>query len=209
MWEDKITSSCGCLVFVRAASDEIVPAFDYVQCVALFGQPLPKPEVKATAESGEPTASAEKNSAAKNSDKGAYDPPTDVVLTDWLQFLRAAFTEKVNGSFKPRVGIVIAAWDAVPTDSQDRLPLEYLAENFPLTAQFIAANYDRFEFQLFGASVMSGDPTKDDDFKREFEHGKPTDFGYIIHSLHGNREKDSDMTLPVAWALGWLPSEKA
>ncbi len=35
----------------------------------------------------------------------------------------------------------------------------------------------------------------------------PSDFGYVLHALSGTMKKASDVTLPVAWALGWLSNE--
>jgi hypothetical protein len=234
LWEDRIVEGCGCLMFIRACSDEIVRPLDYAECLRLFGATLKQntpAAAKALAkseaseyQSERPTAatkSAEPNAlAAEPSDKQQSDnpaaipkseagkapgPPTDVVLTDWLQFLRRAFTDRVSGSYRPKVGIVIAAWDGVPKDSQCKPPFDYLAENFPLLQQFIETNGDRFDFQMFGLSILGGDLKNDAEFRAAFTKGKPNDFGYVIHSLNGGIEKVNDVTVPVAWALGWFP----
>ena len=133
MWERLIEEGCGCLVFLRADSDQIIPHLDWINCVELFGKPLDE-------------------SAPE------YDTPTQVVITDWLQCLRQAFTRRVRGNYMPRIGIVIAAWDLLPTDQQQARPDDYLNENFPLLSQFIRANGHRFHFATFGLSVMGGDP---------------------------------------------------
>ena len=113
-------------------------------------------------------------------------PPTQVVLVDWLQFLRRAFTSRVHGTFRPRIGIVIAAWDAVPNDQQKLGPDPYLKDNFPLLHQFIHSNYTAFDFQEFGLSMVSGDLTNDEDFKARYLSGRPQDFGYVVYGISGN-----------------------
>ena len=140
----------------------------------------------------------------KKKDVKPVGPPTDVVLTDWLQFIRRAFTDRVSGSYRPRVGIVIAAWDGVPIDNIDGPPVDYLAENFPLLSQFMETNDERFDFEVFGLSILGGDLKNDAEFRDAFVKGKPNEFGYVIHSLLGEQQRAQDVTIPVAWALGWV-----
>ena len=198
-WERRIDPGCGCLLFVRAGSTETIPSLDYTACVAALGAPL-RADHAAVGVGG---------AAIVPSPEEEPPPPTDVVLTDWLQFIRRAFTDRVGGSYRPRVGIAIAAWDAVPQDMQGRDPTEFFAQEFPLTYQFVSANADRFNFQFFGVSVLSGDVEHDPDFKAEFARGSPWDFGYVIHSLDGTVKRDPDVTVAVAWALGWHPGAGA
>jgi len=190
-WEEKVAAGCGSLLFVRAGSSEVVPSLDYAACIAALGAPLPA--IPGIATAAQVTATNE--------------PPTDIVLTDWLQFLRRAFTDRLGGEYRPRLGVVISAWDAVPGDFEERAPEDFLASEFPLTHQFLKSNDGRFDIQCFGISILSGDLTNDLAFRAQFERGNPCDFGYVIHSLSGTRQKVSDITIPVAWALGWLSGD--
>jgi hypothetical protein len=176
-------------LFIRAGSDEVVAPLDWATCFEKYGG---IPEAPKLAEQGQ---------AAGTDDERVAELPTQVVLTEWLQFLRRAFTAVVGGSFRPRVGVVISAWDAVPTDGQPAGPMVYLKENFPMLHQFIEANADRFDFQVFGLSIVAGDLKNDEEFKQIYLQGRPRDFGFVIHPLSGKFEKSSDITLPVAWAL--------
>ncbi len=90
-WEEAISDSCGCLLFIRVDSDQNVPALDWITCERLFGTPAVLPDI-AEGESEE------------------FKPPTQVVLTDWLQCLRRVFTSRVSGSFRPLVGFVVGGW---------------------------------------------------------------------------------------------------
>jgi hypothetical protein len=128
-------------------------------------------------------------------------PPTQIVLVDWLQFLRKAFTERVGGTHKPRVGIVVAAWDLAPNEQKAAGPGAWVAANLSLLSQFIQANDDEFDFQYFGVSVASGDLNSDDEFRKAYMEGNPRTAGQVTHSLSGAVETSPDMTLPVAWAM--------
>jgi hypothetical protein len=182
-WESRIGPGCGCLLFVRVDSKELIAPLDWLNCPLQLG-------------STPAAASPEKD----NTDKAK--PPTQVVLVDWLQFLRKAFTEKVNGTYKPRIGIVVAAWDLAPNDQKDVGPGAWVASNLPLLAQYIHANDDEFEFAYFGVSVTSGDLSADPDFKASYLKGNPRKAGEVVYSVSEEVGTSSDMTLPVAWALG-------
>jgi hypothetical protein len=196
-WEDRISERCGCLIFIRADSSENVTPLDWVTCFQTYGGTLPV------------GGAASPPVAAPTAPPPPQVPPTQVVLTEWLQFLRRAFTDRAGGSFRPKVGIVVTAWDAVPRDQQDKAPLEYLRSNFPLLYQFVLTNDDRFEFELFAVSIAEGDLRNDEEFQREYVKKDPRQFGYVIHSLRGKPDKDKDLTLPVAWALNLWPQPAA
>jgi len=181
-WESRISPGCGCLVFVRVDSSELIAPLDWLNCPLQFG--------------GTPIAAAAEKD---NTDK--VKPPTQVVLVDWLQFLRKAFTGRVSGSYRPRVGIVVAAWDLVPPEQRDKGPQAWIASNLPLLAQYVESNDDEFEFEYFGVSVTSGDLTADPEFKDSYLKGNPRKAGEVVYGRAGVLESSTDMTLPVAWAL--------
>ena len=202
-WEELISNRCACLLFVRASSEAIVAPLDWATCFETYGGTMGVPN----AGRGEaPNVVGSAGSAGSQGDEeGSIQLPTQVVLTEWLQFLRQAFTAAAGGSFRPRIGVVISAWDAVPTDQQPAGPVKYLADNFPMLHQFIRANDEAFEFQLFGVTVVAGDLKNDEDFRNTYLEGSPPDFGFVLHSLSGQLEKSPDITLPIAWALRILP----
>jgi hypothetical protein len=182
-WEDKIQAGCSCLIFVRIDSEELIAPLDWINCIALLG-------------ATPPTVSSTTDAANKTK------PPTQVILVDWLQFLREAFTDRVGGEYKPRVGIVVTAWDKAPMEQQPLGAEPWIAANLPMLSQFIETNDDAFEFQYFGVSVTSGDFVTDPDFKSTYMDGDPRQAGDVVHSLDGEITLSHDMTIPVAWALG-------
>lgn len=182
-WESLIPSLWGCLLFVRAGSDRVCAPLDWVTCVELYGSPESLPDAPANA-------------------SGEVPVPTQVVLVDWIQCLRAAVTARGGGPARLRVGVVVAAWDRVPRGQQDQSPDHYLAANFPLLHQFMASNPDRFLFEGFGLSVVGGDLTLVPRFKEQYLQGTPSESGFVVHTLGGAVERSQDHTLPVAWAMG-------
>lgn len=181
-WEERIGPGCGCLLFVRVDSKELITPLDWVTAFARFGG-VPK-----------------RAKTSKEADE-EMKPPTQVVMVEWLQFLGRAFSAHSPESHRPRVGVVVSAWDRVPHDHQGG-PGAWVAEALPLLHQFVEANDDEFEFAYFGVSVVSGDLVADKDFKKTYLKGDPWAAGSVVHALSGVEVTSHDMTLPVAWALG-------
>jgi len=183
-WEDRIGDGCGCLLFVRIESKELVPSLDWVTCETRFGGPV--------AEAAPET----------EGDTGQQKTPTQVVLVEWLQFLRKAFTEKVNGAYRPRVGIVVSAWDLAPDDQKPFGPEQWVKSNLPLLYQFVRTNGHDFDFAYFGVSVTGGDSEGQTGLKPKHQESDPRGVGEVAYSVEGALQSSDDVTLPVAWAMG-------
>ena len=188
-WESEITEDTAYLFFVRVNSLQTVPPLDWITCHKLY--------------SGEPPTICAPDAQASDSVKDgepAVDTPTQVILVDWLQFIRQALHDKHPQAGRPRVGIVVTAWDCVASDFQGG-PSEWIQENMPLLHQFCVTNKDVFDFSFFGSSIFAGDPANDPDFADELAHADPRTKGYVRYSA-ANRES-GDFTIPIAWSLGW------
>jgi hypothetical protein len=179
-WEDRISQPCGILMFVRAASDQIVSPLDWIQCEQMWGAPI--------------------------IDGGPQElvAPTQVVMTDWLQFFDEAFASRRDGGFRPKVALIVSAWDRVPQDRQAAGPAAYLSQEFPLLSQFVEANDGKFDFAAFGATVAGGDFDHEPEFKKQsLDQEHPLSGGYIMHELGGAPTIVKDMTLPISWVMGF------
>jgi hypothetical protein len=194
-WEQLVCEGCGCLLFVRADSDQIVPALDWISYIKLFGSTA-VPVVTKVAET-EPDSPATPDVSFK-----IKEPPTQVVLVDWLQCIKRVFASKVRGNYRPRVGIVIAAWDSLPADQQEATPNQWLESNFPLLAHFVDSNTDNYAFETFGISIVGGDLKNDTAFRKAYCDGAPTNAGYVVTDVNGKGVQHRDITIPVAWAMG-------
>jgi hypothetical protein len=181
-WETLISASAGVLLFIRPNSDLIVRPLDWITYHNLYG--------------------ASPRSGASGMDKGAI--PTQILLVEWLQFLRRAFDARVGTQFVPHVGLMVSAWDRLPHEQQNSPPEEYLATNFPLLHQFIRANSDAFQFHVFGVSIFGGDLDTEPGFREALLSGNPCDAGYVFHTLDGELRKSPDVTLPVLWVTRLL-----
>ena len=185
-WESVIPDLLGCLLFIRAGSEEIRAPLDWVSCMAYFGSSSELPDAP------EPPGDE-------------LELPTQVVLIDWLQCLRSAVSDVGFGSDPLRAGIVVSAWDRVPREQQEKSPLEYVATNFPMFHHFVLSNDDRYSFECFGVSVTGGDLEFAPGFREEYLRGTPSTAGYVVHTLNGTLTRSGDHTLPLAWALGLNP----
>lgn len=183
VWEELIPNTSGCLFFIRAASPEIVDPLDWITAGRYFG--------------------AAENFPDQSDDNSQEQiTPTQVMLVEWLQFFRRAFTDLVGGDFKPRIGIVISAWDFVPEDQKQLGPESYVDLNFPMLKQFIDTNNDRFDFKFFGVTIVGGDLEDETGFRKEYREGDPSKAGFVVHHSGGKVEEVKDLTFPVAWAMG-------
>lgn len=185
-WEQYFSGDTGILIFLRASSDQIISPFDWVQCEHQWGGPI-----------GEGAA-------------GAAPPPTQVVMTEWIQFIRKAYRDRKGGGIPLRVGIVVAAWDRVPNDQKENGPRAYLRQEFPLLSQFIETNEGLITFGVFGVTIAGGDFDDEPGFKeRCLEQIDPLSLGYVVVETPTGPKSEMDMTLPIAWAMGFWPSRQA
>lgn len=179
-WEDRISQPCGILMFVRAASDQVVSPLDWIKCEQMWGAPV------------------------VDGVQQDWVAPTQVVMTDWLQFFDVAFASRRNGGNRPRVALVVSAWDRVPKDTQAAGPAAYLSQEFPLLSQFVEANDDKFDFAVFGVTVAGGDFDHQPGFKEQsLGQDDPLSGGYVMHELSGAPAIARDMTLPISWIMGF------
>jgi hypothetical protein len=176
-WDEFITEGSGCLVFIRVDSEQNVSPMDWIAFHKVF---------QSTTATVQPPTD---------------ETPTQVVAVDWLQCLRKAYTDMVGGSYRPRVGIVLTAWDLIPNDRRHIGPDGYLRENYPLLKDFIDSGAREFEFSSFGVSVFGGDPQHDATFKQKYLEDA-LNAGSVVSTVRGSLEECGDMTLPVAWTLG-------
>lgn len=116
--------------------------------------------------------------------------PTQVALIELLQFVVERSSRKV------RIAVVLSAWDLV-NNGDTIAPRDFMNREMPLLNQFLNANDDLMEHEVFGVSAQGGDisvETKrmallelDDALKRIL-----VQFGNDI---------TQDITKPIAWIL--------
>lgn len=175
VWMAKVRQSVGALLFVRVASPLNKPSLNWVTAARLL----------------------QVGGAADDTPREEFQLPTDVQLCEFIRFLEFALGKETSIE-RPRVGVLVAAWDMVDDARASRGPNAYLEKEYPLFANRLAYT-SILDIEVFGLSVVSGD-FRDDKFKTRFLHGDIDEFGYVVTEQGTELHRD-DVTTPVRWVL--------
>ena len=169
-WVASVRQSIGALLFVRIDSDLHIPSLDWV-------------------------------TARERLEVGGEDAesqiPTDVQLCEFLRFLELLLG-KDAGVGKPRVGVLVAAWDILDEHRSQQGPKAYLRHEFPLFSNRLA-DISTVEVEVFGVSVVGGD-FRDEAFRDRFLAGQVDEFGFVV-TEPSPVPPCADVTIPVRWVL--------
>ena len=173
-WLDELEAASGALLFVRAHSPLNVQPLDWVT-----------------------TRAALKHAGQQNEDK---ELPTQVILCELLRLLEERLKTRIEGG-KPRIAVIVTAWDTLNAAAKQNGPTAYLRDQFPLFAGMLD-DLDEIDVRVYGVSIVGGDLQRDDEFKQKFHEMTLADSGVLVYEGEGQRHENSDVTLPVAWAIG-------
>ena len=174
-WMDELRQASGAMMFVRIRSDSNIAPLDWVTTDRFFrlAQFSDADEIKA---------------------KGL---PTQIALCELVRFLEHTMQPSDQGA-RPRVAVVVTAWDLMDVQAQRKGPMAFLRAEYPLFAGRIE-DCKHLDFHVFGVSALGGDfadPTFKDRYLRGEESGfVATGGGNTLHVTH-------DVTAPVAWVIG-------
>ena len=126
--------------------------------------------------------------------------PTQVMLCEFLRFLELKLPDPPT-SRKPRIAVIVTAWDLLDKERSAAGPQAYLQKEYPLFAGRIA-DLDRFDVMIFAMSVFGGDPKADGEFRKKLLDSDIQSVGFVRFDCNGQVKQESDMTLPIAWAIG-------
>jgi len=174
-WIDRIERCSGALLFLRFGSKHHVPALDWVTSAELMRTPLAR--------------AVQKSQIA-----------SQIFLTDMLNLLDLHLGKRLR-DVKPRVSVVVAAWDAIPPDEQAAGPFAYIQRTYPMFAGRLA-DRGRLDAKAFGTSITGGDLVNEA-HRAEFLASDAEEEGYVVYEgRDGQMVERRDLTIPVAWALG-------
>lgn len=125
--------------------------------------------------------------------------PAQVGFCELVRYLTLKLADRSNGT-KPRVAIVVTAWDTIHPNTRAAGPMRYLKDQFPMFAGRIRVP-SRLEFGVFGMSIVGGD-LRNADFRQGLKRCDLSELGYTAVMRDGTVVEDPDVTLPLAWALG-------
>lgn len=171
---EDMRAASGALLFLREGSDQNVQPLDWITAKKYLSK------VKVAADEG---------------------TPTQVMLCELIRFLELTLTRRPDGA-KPRLAVVVSAWDLVGTDVFEKGPMAYLEGEYPMLAGRLD-DVSTLDVQVFGLSVVGGN-LDEASFKKIFlETGIDGNGWVAIRATDtGMWTKDPDLTKPVAWAIG-------
>ena len=128
--------------------------------------------------------------------------PAQVGFCELLRYLALLLRKRPDGT-KPRVAVVVTAWDMLDGGATAASPMQYLENEFPMLAGRIKTP-GRLDIELFGMSIVGGNlrgaPNKP--FRDSLKGRDLSEVGYTAVMQKGVLVHDPDVTLPLAWALG-------
>lgn len=173
-WMVELRAATGALLFIRFGSDQDVRPLDWVTSQKLL---------------------------AKLEPENSGTLPTQVMLCELLRFLEVSLSNRADGA-RPRLSVVVSAWDLVDPEKFAKGPVAYLEREYPLVAGRIR-DVERLDIQVFGLSVVGGDLGVDQAYREAFLEKGLDGHGWVaIQDRAGAWRKDGDLTLPVAWVVG-------
>jgi hypothetical protein len=123
------------------------------------------------------------------------------MLCELIRFLEISLTDRPDGR-RPRLSVVVTAWDLVDTEKFAAGPGAYLDREYPLAAGRLR-DTDRLDVKVFGLSVVGGDLKADANFRDAYLDKGLDGHGWVaIHEDNGGWRKEPDLTIPVAWVVG-------
>lgn len=150
-WMDELRRADGALLFVRVGSDQDVRPLDWVTSRKLL--------------------------AKVGQDEDRSKLPTQVMLCELIRYLELTMATRPDGG-KPRVSVVVSAWDRVDQATFDRGPSTYLAIEYPLFAGRLD-DCEGLDVQTFGLSVVGGDLKDDPLFRDRFLNSGLDEHGWV------------------------------
>tara|TARA_Y100001963_G_scaffold159349_1_gene262683 strand:- start:5085 stop:5927 length:843 start_codon:yes stop_codon:yes gene_type:complete len=172
-WANELSQADSALLFVRVDSDQNVGPLDWV------------------------TSSKLLEKLGNDDDQGI---PTQVMLCGLVHYLEDLLTTREDGTV-PRLSVVVSAWDLVDSETFEKGPLCYLEKEYPLFAGRLA-DVESIDIKVFGLSVVGGDLKHDDAYRQAFLEEGIDGQGWVAVLEENEWRKKSDVTLPIAWAVG-------
>lgn len=172
-WMDILRQSNGALLFVRVLSDLNIQPLDWVNCQKLL-------------------------SAGYGDEDKRASLPTQISLIELTRFLENNL-KSINDA-KPKLAIVVSAWDLLNKEDANKGPQSYLATQFPMFAGRIK-DTSKLEVKVFGLSIVGGNLSAETFMNSFLEKDIDTE-GYIVTwDEKDGLQEIKDITNPISWLL--------
>lgn len=175
-WMDELRVADGAVLFVRVLSALNERPLDWVTAGKLL------------ADLGE--------------EEGRTGLPTQVLLCELLRFLEVSLAKRSNGD-RPRVAIVVSAWDLIDDEIAANGPESFIASEFPMLAGKLLG-MSSLDVRVFGLSVVGGDIGASPEYRDKFLDTEFAKTGWVStkDTPGGEWYRNPDVTLPIAWVNG-------
>lgn len=171
---EEMRSASGALLFVRVQSELAVRPLDWVTSKKLLGK------------------------LGNGDDRGL---PTQVMLCELVRFLEATLASRPGGQ-RPRVSVVVSAWDLVDPKTFQLGPEAWLGREYPLFAGRLD-DIEGLDLRVFGLSLVGGDLKADESCRNDVQENGLDGRGWVaVEDDGGTWRRDPDLTWPIAWAVG-------
>lgn len=169
VWLERLREANGALLFVRAHSDENYAPLNLVTSGDLL-------------------------KAIGNDEKMEMEVPTQVAMAELLRFME----ENLNceDGIRPRVAIIVTAWDMLNEDERKAGPKAYLQKEYPLFAGRLKDQLN-VDVRVYGVSILGTDVIKVG-VRESIQQGGIKGLGYAVD---GRDNEQLDVTAPVRWLL--------
>ena len=165
-WPDLSGEYFDDMVRKRALNRELAKLLEEATALVVFVHPdtvTQQPRIRkvdrvAQAVAGETLDDRPREDRVEGATPVDWDPmmiPGQVLVVELIQLLLGNWL----GPPLSGVSVVLSAWDLV--SATYTAPNVYLREQLPLLSQFLEANSDRSQFEIFGVSALGGDPEED------------------------------------------------
>lgn len=173
-WMEELRHADGALLFIRVGSDQDVRPLDWVTSKRMMSK-VQAPDNKSI--------------------------PTQVVLCEFIRFLEISLLYRPDGE-RPRVSIVVSAWDIVDNEKFAKGPRAWLEHEYPLFGGRLH-DIERLDLRVFGLSVVGGDLKNDEKCREAVQENGLDGYGWVsAQNADGAWVKDDDLTLPISWVIG-------
>ncbi|WP_053195191.1 TRAFAC clade GTPase domain-containing protein [Herbaspirillum hiltneri] len=128
--------------------------------------------------------------------------PAQVGFCELFRYLTLTLTDGPDGR-RPRLAIMVTAWDMLDSEAKAAGPMRYLEEQFPMFAGRLKTP-GHLDVEVFGMSIVGGNlrGTPNKPFRDSLKKRDLSEVGYTAVVRGGVVVEDPDVTLPLAWALG-------
>lgn len=128
--------------------------------------------------------------------------PAQVGFCELFRYLTLTLADRPDGG-RPRLAVMVTAWDMLDPEAMAADPMRYLEEQFPMFAGRLKTP-GRLDVEVFGMSIVGGNLRGDVNkpFRDSLKKRDLSEVGYTAVVRDGVVVQDPDVTLPLAWALG-------